>query len=227
MNLSSFIEFQIHTTWKDIMRRVNQKRKAEWDAMMKTSICDAAENVLNEHGIEGLKMGAVAKTAEIATGTLYNYFSDKDSLVIHMIENKFIATHQELIPIINSTLSARDKLEKLVCTLMDVFKSDRNFVAVVYNAKMFSETVKKYTDDKKKIMLKILSEIIDEGIRTNYFKQIDPALISRIIYGGIVHLFLTNVEDTRPLTSIDDEVSVVVSFFLTGLAPINRDEEQI
>ena len=45
------------------MSKPAEKRKAEWDQMMKQSIYEATMTVLNENGFDGLRMDRVAKAA--------------------------------------------------------------------------------------------------------------------------------------------------------------------
>ncbi|UJF19307.1 TetR/AcrR family transcriptional regulator [Vibrio sp. SS-MA-C1-2] len=55
-------------------------------------ILTATEALLAEHGFHGLSMQMVAKKADVAIGTIYRYFSDKDDLIEQL--------HQHLIAII-------------------------------------------------------------------------------------------------------------------------------
>ncbi|WP_042013309.1 TetR/AcrR family transcriptional regulator [Aeromonas fluvialis] len=47
----------------------------------KESIFNAAHDVLGERGFHGLSIAEVAKKANVATGTIYRYFGDKDDLI--------------------------------------------------------------------------------------------------------------------------------------------------
>lgn len=61
----------------------------------KQKIIAAAIDLFVEHGLHGSSMQALAKHAEVATGTVYLYFDSKDGLmaeVFHAIVNRCIAT---------------------------------------------------------------------------------------------------------------------------------------
>lgn len=47
-------------------------------------ILEATERLLARHGFEHLSMQLVAKEAEVATGTIYRYFSDKNDLLMQL-----------------------------------------------------------------------------------------------------------------------------------------------
>lgn len=49
------------------------------------AILKAAKDILLTEGYDGLTMRSVALRCNVATGTVYNYFSNKDSLIIQMM----------------------------------------------------------------------------------------------------------------------------------------------
>jgi len=56
-------------------KRIESKKKEK-----EKSILDAAENIIAENGFRTMKMDEVAKKADLAKGTLYLYFKNKNSL---------------------------------------------------------------------------------------------------------------------------------------------------
>ncbi len=73
-----------------------QRRKAMTDEMMRTAICDAAAAVLAEVGFASLTMERVAEAVGASKGTLYNYFRDKDALVMAVVERTFAPLQAEM-----------------------------------------------------------------------------------------------------------------------------------
>ena len=94
------------------MARLLQKRKSEWDVMMREAIHDAAVSVLTEYGTGGLTMERVAQAAGVATGTLYNYIRNKDELVLYLMERSFAPYHRLLLDIRDSGLPPDEQLER-------------------------------------------------------------------------------------------------------------------
>jgi len=69
------------------MNDLAQRRKHLTEAFMRDSICQAAATVLAEVGFANLTMDRVAQAADVSKGTLYNYFRDRDSLLVELVEN--------------------------------------------------------------------------------------------------------------------------------------------
>ena len=63
------------------------RRKHLAEALMRDSICEATATVLAEVGFASLTMDRVAQAADVSKGTLYNYFRDRDSLLMELVEN--------------------------------------------------------------------------------------------------------------------------------------------
>jgi AcrR family transcriptional regulator len=68
-----------------------QRRKAMAEEMMRGAICDAASAVLAQVGFAALTMDRVAEAAGVSKGTLYNYYLDKDALMVAVIDRAFAA----------------------------------------------------------------------------------------------------------------------------------------
>lgn len=73
-----------------------QRRRAMAEEMMHGAICDAAAAVLAEVGFAALTMERVADAAGVSKGTLYNYFQDKDALVLAVIKMTFAPMDAEI-----------------------------------------------------------------------------------------------------------------------------------
>lgn len=78
------------------MNELVQRRKAMTDEMMRDAICEAAATVLAEVGFAALTMERVAEAVGASKGTLYNYFSDKDALVLEVIARTFSPVQAEV-----------------------------------------------------------------------------------------------------------------------------------
>lgn len=59
------------------------KRK---DETLQENLIALAHEIILEQGLDGLNMRALAKRANIASGTVYNYFTNKDDLLLAMTE---------------------------------------------------------------------------------------------------------------------------------------------
>src|SRR5258708_3860203 len=101
------------------------------------AILDAAEQVAGEVGLSAASIQAIAQRAGVSTGTIYNYFSDRNDLCIEL----FARRRAELL----ATLDAAGKasanspfdvqLDAFVRTVFTFFDARRSFLHLAMNEK--------------------------------------------------------------------------------------------
>jgi AcrR family transcriptional regulator len=110
--------------------KLSEKRKELLTAMMKEAIYDAAVAVLGKHGVGGMTMDRVAAAANLAKGSLYNYFDDKQDL-LRFVYGKIIDPVSEAIAeTAGEPLPAAQKLESILHTLFDHFRQHRRLLSL-------------------------------------------------------------------------------------------------
>jgi AcrR family transcriptional regulator len=63
---------------------ITQRRREREKAQRREHILDCAEDLVIRDGLDGLSIDAVAKEAELAKGTLYLYFKNKEAILEHL-----------------------------------------------------------------------------------------------------------------------------------------------
>lgn len=96
------------------MSELAQRRKAMAEEMMRDAICAAATTVLAEVGYTALTMERVAEAAGTSKGTLYNYFQDKDALVLAVIDQAFAPIQSAVEQVMRQSGLPRRKLAQVV-----------------------------------------------------------------------------------------------------------------
>jgi AcrR family transcriptional regulator len=92
-----------------VSTRSSQRRPALKDRLRETAcdaILDAAEEVAVERGLEAASIAAIAERAGVAVGTLYNYFPDRDGLLVALLRKR----RAEIAPEMAAAAAAADEL---------------------------------------------------------------------------------------------------------------------
>ncbi|MDT8389004.1 MAG: TetR/AcrR family transcriptional regulator [Lentisphaeria bacterium] len=71
------------------MSNLIDQRRAVTEQLVHQVIHEATAKILSEDGFSSLTMSRVAAEADVSKGTLYNYFPDKDALVIETLERLY------------------------------------------------------------------------------------------------------------------------------------------
>ncbi len=207
------------------MAKPSQKRRAAWEAMMKNSIFEATLNVLKKYGMEGLRMDRVARAAEVATGTVYNYFRDKEELVLYVIDNIFEPYFKLLEDVRSKDNAPAEKLKNFIRTALEAFYEQWDVINVLINSQAVAFGARGGKIGTSEIRPKItglLTGIIDDGIKAGIFRFCNAFRVSTMIFGaieGLLSIKITGEDHTE--TFREEEVEECLAFLLPGLLKNN------
>jgi len=180
-------------------------------------IIDAALEIFCEKGFAATRLDDVAKLAGVTKGTVYLYFSSKESLFTALVNEMVVpqmARAEEMIAGYKGT--AASLLEELVS------QWQKNVVAtklsgipklIISEAGNFPELGKFYLE---KVVLrgrKLMARVIEKGIENGEFSNCDANYVSRVILAPMV---FTAVWE-RSLACLDPEKYDTEKFFKVQL----------
>lgn len=142
-------------------------------------ILDTAEKLFNRFSIKKTAVDEIAERAQVAKGTIYNYFGNKDGIIREIISEK-IAGFEAVIDRAFSNIS--DPLEQIKITLIErlrilidtPFLSDKDLSTDKENTQLMMNEL----DTKQK---NIISDIIDQAIKKDILPEIDKNRIINTI----------------------------------------------
>ena len=97
------------------------------------AILEAAEQVAAERGLENTSIAAIAERAGVATGTLYNYFPDREALLASWLTMR----RKEMMPRVEAAAKAHAHLalapwlRAYLADLFALFEEKRQFIRVM------------------------------------------------------------------------------------------------
>lgn len=189
---------------------------------MKESIFEASVSVLKKYGLEGLRMNRVAKTAEVAIGTLYNYFKDKDTLILYVLNTMLEPYLDALHRVYESHATAPKKLEAYFRETLRIINNQKVIFRIIADSQVYAiqKTDKKKLDrDFKQATTLIIKKIIEQGIREGLIRKFNPLLAAKLINGALTSLILEKIESDDPNTSFEKDISESLHIFFKGMIP--------
>src|SRR5204863_1673830 len=80
----------------------------------RTRILDAAKRRFGRFGIKATTMLDIAREADIAVGTIYKFFPDKDALILAWVEEHRQLLHSQFEGVLRQPLAADEKLRQFL-----------------------------------------------------------------------------------------------------------------
>jgi AcrR family transcriptional regulator len=202
------------------------KRKEREYLAHRKEILSAAEKVFAAKGFFSTTMSEIAEAAEFGTGTLYKYFKSKEELYFTLIDEKVEELHRLVKAELSQKTSTMERIKKVLGLQFEFIEKNRNFFRIYISERSrFEWNVKddfgKGIHDKMVAYIKILAQVIREGVKGGEFKPIDPMDSAHALV-GIVNSFVFEwliSPEPYPLIS---KMDTVLEIFLRGTQRMER-----
>ena len=146
-------------------------------------IIEAALEVFGECGLAKTRLQDIAQRAGVSKGTIYLYFPNKEELFREMVRQTSVAAIAE-----GEKASTQGTPTEQLCAAMrgywtfvrsPVFSTI--YRLVLGELHQFPDLAKFYADEVVARMQKMLSGIIQRGVETGEFRDIEPAVAARML----------------------------------------------
>ena len=199
------------------MPRLSEARQKLLTTLMKDAIYEAVISVLAEHGVEGMTMDRVAATANVAKGSLYNYFHSKQELLQFVLTKTVTPIHDAVDEIILSELPPAKKLEAILRTVYGYLAKHRG----VLNLLLKDETVRvllQPTDSTQRaVAIGQFATVFRQGIEQGVFRPVDSTQLGEMLLGAMTEVWERSLA-SDPSERMDAAIATILGVFLQGIA---------
>lgn len=146
----------------------------------KDKILESAKELFIRYGIRSVTMDDVAKEASMSKKTLYQYFDNKDTLVVETARNHFEKEAKDFDEIHSKAVDAIDEILLVTqCLRQHIFKMNPSLLLDMqkYHGKAWDE----YLNFKHAIIQGHIKRNIERGIKEGFFRDGLNAEIMSII----------------------------------------------
>lgn len=188
----------------------------------RNKILVAAFNIFNKNGFHDAKISEIAKEAEIGKGTVYEYFSSKQSLFEEMLIFVMQQYDKLLKAAIEEGNTPEEKLRIYIETEWQVRSEHTHIMELVISRiESLGENVKKSFVIMRKGKTETISKILSEGVKQGIFKAVNIDIFTLMISGTFNEaIFEYNLDcmlkgpDESRATNIKKQL---IELFLEGL----------
>ncbi|MFP6625640.1 MAG: TetR/AcrR family transcriptional regulator [Deltaproteobacteria bacterium] len=163
-------------------------------------VVDAAYSLFSRYGFFETSMAAIAAEADVAVGTLYNLFENKEALYTELIEAKAETFHTRIITALSRTDSPRKRLEYALEEKLSLLREEADFIRFYLTANQASRvfadaSLPAKVHEKLEDGIEAVASIIAQGIEEGTFKRRDPYRAAVHFQASSTALFLLHLED--------------------------------
>ena len=154
-------------------------------------ILEAAIEVFAEYGFHKAKIAKIAEVANVAAGSVYSYFKNKEDILNKIYDRLWEKMYLQLCELTsNEKLSPNEKLDGMLDLIFDIFNQNPSMALVIVNEQYhlmltskdgFTEFYDKFLDQGERI--------IKEGQKQGlYSKNVDITVLRFYIFGAVRYL---------------------------------------
>lgn len=164
--------------WETMVKRTGEKYNA---------IIDAAIKVIAQNGYHNSQVTKIAREAQVADGTIYLYFENKDDILISLFRTKMTEFVEQVRTKTELVNSAEEKLYQLIHMHFLQFSLDKDLAIVTQiELRQSNRKIRKGIGSTLKKYHQLIEELIllgiDEGI---FHKNMDIRIIRQMIFGTL------------------------------------------
>ena len=182
-------------------------------------IIEAATKIFAQKGFYQAKISEIAREANVADGTIYIYFENKDDILISLFEEQMQAVLDNMIVQISGQDDPVKKLEVFALTHLQLIEQNKNMAEIIQvEVRQSGKFMKEYKNDKFGRYLDLIADIIREGQELGVFKkEVIPGVAKRAFFGALDEVSRFWVLSRSKQYDIKDATKQISEYFLHGI----------
>ena len=206
----------------------NSRRRRDPEARPQ-QILDAAFVEFGERGLAGARLDDIAKRANVAKGTIYLYFPNKEALFREMVRATKVASleHAEARLASLEHLPATEQVRLVAQGWWEFLRTERFEVVqrlVLAELPLFPDLMQFYAEEVVARGRRLMAGIVARGIARGEFRPIDPEVGARMLSAlAITHSMWCSRREyfVGVASRTDEEVrDEMLDFYLHALRPL-------
>jgi TetR/AcrR family fatty acid metabolism transcriptional regulator len=182
-------------------------------------ILHAAIKVFSEKGFYNSRVSEIAKEADVADGTIYLYFKNKDDILISLFEEEFGKFVQNMQAELEREKDPLQKIKRFAITHLSLVTKHPHLgevmgVEVRQSTKFMKEYVNKPFIEYLNIIRSVVIEGQDKGLLR---KDLTPGVMKRAFFGALDEMARYWVLSTKKKHSIDEAAIQISDVFIRGM----------
>ena len=184
-------------------------------------ILKAAVRVFARYGYFNSKVAQIAREANVADGTIYLYFKNKEDILLSLFEDRMDGIIGDLRGSIGDETDPFRRLTKFISLHFDLIRKDPDLVSVItVELRQSAKFMKEYRNDKFREYLDIVEDIVNDGKSSGVVRQdVSPLVVKRGLFGMINELMLSQVlSRRRNAQELSQLAQQVIEISIRGIA---------
>ena len=149
----------------------------------RTKISQAAVRVFSREGFHQARMKSIAQEAGVAVGTIYNYFKDKDDLLLSVFENGIRVRMDFLEELGHTSLPIRDQIQHLLESHFVQIREQQELAELILFERFHrGSRLRDRVLTLQKAIIDQIEEFIRMGIGEGWVRPCQPQVVAQALF---------------------------------------------
>jgi len=182
-------------------------------------IIRAAVKVFAEKGFYNSRVSEIAKEANVADGTIYLYFKNKDDILISLFEEEFGQIVENMRKELEKEKDPLQKIKKFAITHLSIVSKQQHLAEVLgVEVRQSSKFMKEYVNKPFIQYLNLIRSVVIEGQEKGLIrKDLTPGVMKRALFGALDEMARYWVLSAIKKHSISDAALQISDVFIRGM----------
>jgi TetR/AcrR family fatty acid metabolism transcriptional regulator len=182
-------------------------------------ILKAATQIFAQHGFYKSTISQIARQANVADGTIYLYFKNKDDLLICLFEEEMNKITHNMKEQVTKVEGFENKIRTFIKVHLELISGNKELAEVLQiELRQSHKFMKEYMGSTLNEYLNIISGIISQGQRNGEVRSdIIPGIAKRILFGALDELSGFWVLSKNKRYSLATSAQMLGDIFINGL----------
>lgn len=182
-------------------------------------ILKAAVKVFAEKGFYNARVSEIAKEADVADGTIYLYFKNKDDILISLFEEEFGQIVENMRQELEKEKNPLQKIRKFAQVHLSILQKQQQLAEVLgVEVRQSTKFMKEYVNKPFIEYLNLIRAIVVEGQEKGIIrKDLTPGIMKRAFFGALDEMSRYWVLSTKKKHSINDAAWQISDVFIRGM----------
>lgn len=186
--------------------------------MTRRQILDSARQNFLEFGYPDTSLGDIALDAGIGRTTMYEYFPDKEAVLIELVNEELPQLVEEIVAGIPAGLTAKEKLGELVLRHLEFIADESKLGTMIMRD---SNNLSQQAQHEIRLAHSRLEDAAirsyTEGAAAGEFRRIEPALAGELVNAVTMFGARKLLRSEDPKGAVHETVDAVLDFLFEGL----------
>jgi AcrR family transcriptional regulator len=164
-----------------------KKRRMKEIEEMKQEMIEAAVRLFLREGYQNVSMRKIAREIGYSATTIYNYFANKEEILIHLLKHAYAKFLKSLLGASrpNETMGALERLKAALRAYIMFGLQNPDYYELIFIENVHHLQVAGSKDNDRMKGFHLLMDAVTEAMKEGTLKKNDPALVSQSLWASL------------------------------------------